>query len=264
MRSPGYCIYNETNECFLSLGTRLGCDPLAFLTGWFRSDSGSLDEGYWLAPIARIKTLGILSRHDLLYLDDHQRVVAVIESFLLPRVSPRRQGAHSLLILPDHSIRASNTEVGNQLVIGSPDEMEAWLRKAHQGKSVPDERAPERLPIDALTQLRTANEAPNRRMTGRRHAGSLCARYRERGSMAANPIRDISKSGLYLITEERWPVGMRVTMRLQPMDTQEMCTTSPVLVHLKVARWGQDGLGLEFISPRHGAAKMETDGLLLN
>src|SRR6266567_3078239 len=92
MRSPGYCIYNETNECFLSLGTRLGCDPLAFFQGWFRRRSGSLDEGYWLAPIARTKTLGIFSRHDLLYLDDHQRVVGVIESVLMPSMAPRRDG----------------------------------------------------------------------------------------------------------------------------------------------------------------------------
>jgi len=251
MRSPGYCIYNATNECFLSLGTRLGCDWLAPFKRWFRRDIGSLDEGYWLAPIARAKTLGILSRHNVIHLDDHHKVVDIHESFVMQRLVPRRAGARSLLILPEHTIRASNTQAGNQLVICSPEDMEAWLRKGLELKDEPGQKAPEITSIDSLNHRRPVNQAPDKRLKERRKIPSLCAHYLHSGAMAWNRIRDISGSGLYLVTEERWPVGMRVTMTLEPLDTQNAETAIPILVHLKVTRWGTDGLGLEFIFPRN-------------
>ena len=70
MRIPKYCVYNQTNECFLSLGTRPGCYPSAVVKRWSRRDDTSVDEGYWLAPVRRMKTLGFMSLYDLLYLDE--------------------------------------------------------------------------------------------------------------------------------------------------------------------------------------------------
>jgi len=263
MQTPRYCIYNQTNECFLSLGTRLGCDPLGFLKRAFRRDSDFLDEGYWFAPLRRLKTLGIVSFHDLLYLDDRQKVVAVVESFLMPRLAPRNDEASSLLVLPRHTISASRTQVDNQLVICPPEEMETWLRTTPDVH--PEEREPEgeSSTIDATGDLPSTGRLPDQRWSSGKNARYLCAHYRHRGSMAANRIRDISESGLYLVTDERWPVGTRVTMTLELKNAQKSATANPILVHLKVTRWGPDGLALEFVSPQQDSAKMECDSLLL-
>jgi len=248
MQAPRYCIYNETNECFLSLGTRLGCDPFAPLKRWFRTNSDSIDEGFWLSPLRRLKTLGIVSFHDLVYLDDHQRVVDVVESFSMPRLAPKRDRARSLLVLPEHTISASSTQIGNQLVICPPEEMEAWLRKTLDIKFEDSEPDCEPESCDAM---QSPGQLSDRRASARMHARSLCAHYRHQGSRVANGIRDIGGSGLYLVTKERWPLGTRVSATLELVDTQDGGTTDPIQVQLQVARWGPDGLGLESVSPQH-------------
>jgi len=244
MQIPRYCIYNETNECFLSLGARLGYDPIAFLKRWFRRSSDSFDEGWWLAPPRRLKTLAMASYHDLLYLDDHQKVVGAVESFFAPRLAVKRQKASSLLVLPEHTISASRTQIGNQLVIRPPEEMESWLRKTLEIKVEDLEPGCEG---QSGTPMLSVDPLPEHRVSARRNARSLCAGYRCHTSMAANRIPDPSGSGLYLVTEERWPLGTRVTVRLELMDEQTCGSADPILVKLRVARWGPDGLGLESV-----------------
>jgi len=265
MRSPRYCIYNQTNECFLSLGTRPGCDPFSLLNRLFFRRPDSVDEGYWLAPLRRLKTLGFFSSHDLLYLDDHQNVVDVVESLFLPRIAPGREDASSLLVLPTSTVSASHTQIGNRLVILPPDEMEIWLRKTLAAKPENVESNGESKSIQTVQSVnRLVDRFRERRESSRKDARSLCAHYRHHGSMAVTRIRDISVSGLYLVTGDRWPVGTRVTMTLELKDAYKTGTTNPILVHLKVARWGADGLGLEFVSPPHDVARMECESLFLN
>lgn len=264
MRVPRYCIYNQTNECFLSLGTRPGCNPFAFFKRWFRKNSSVVDEGYWLAPPRRIMTLGFLSFHDLLYLDDRQKVVGAIESFFLPRLAPKRARAGSMLVLPEHTIQASSTQVGNQLVICSPEEMESWLRAKVDIKSDDPKPMPQTKALDAASGAHSVSRHPDKRLSSRTSARSLCAHYENRVSMTAPRIRDVSVSGLFLVTPERWPVGTRVTMTLELMDAQNCGNPNPVLAHLTVARWGADGLGLEFLSSSHDAAELQCESLLVN
>jgi hypothetical protein len=264
MRITRYCIYNQTNECFLSLGTRLGCDPFALLKRRFFRDPTSIDEGYWIAPLRRMKTMGFLSFHDLLYLDDRQNVVGVIESIYLPRLAPRCAGADSLLVLPEHTVRASGSQVGNQLVICSPEEMENWLRAKLEIKPEDPEPALHGEATDEWGDVHSAKSPNDQRPSRRANARSVCAHYRNLGSVAANRIRDISESGLYLVTEERWPVGTRVTMTLELTEARHSGNASPILVHLKVTRSGVDGLGLEFVSPPQDVAELECESLLVN
>ncbi len=262
MRSPGFCVYNETSECFLSLATRLGYDPLAFFKHWFRRSAGSLDEGYWLNPIGRKKALGLISSRDLVYLDERQKIVAVIEGLSMPSRIPRRAGARSLLVLPERTIGGSNTLVGDQLIICSPEEMETRLRRSTGCGNGHEEQ--KGMLSAVVSQLPSASAAPVGRNSERIGRPSLCARYRHRGAMVPNTIRDVNASGLYLVTHQRWPVGVRVTMTLQPADARTGEQIDPVRMHLKVTRWGRDGLGLEFLSPGEDAAKMECEGFLLN
>jgi hypothetical protein len=60
-------------------------------------------------------------------------------------------------------------------------------------------------------------------------------------------VKDMSASGLYLITEERWPLGAQVNMTLQRTDgLDDNPPNNTMTVPLRVVRWGSDGVGLAF------------------
>jgi uncharacterized membrane protein (UPF0127 family) len=65
---------------------------------------------------------------DLVYLDDEYRVIHMEESFPAFRIAPWRNQAASVLQLPPHTIYASQTQLGDQLVICMGAEMEQRLR----------------------------------------------------------------------------------------------------------------------------------------
>ena len=66
---------------------------------------------------------------------------------------------------------------------------------------------------------------------------------------AVHGIRDASATGLYLLTENRWPLGTLVMMTLQRTDTSDGTFDGSIEVQLKVVRWGSDGVGLQFVLP---------------
>jgi hypothetical protein len=73
----------------------------------------------------------------------------------------------------------------------------------------------------------------------------LFAYYFTGGPPAAHAVRDISTSGLYIVTGERWYIGtivqLTLTDRLRPKGAQSISLFG------KVMRWGKDGVGLKFL-----------------
>jgi hypothetical protein len=67
--------------------------------------------------------------------------------------------------------------------------------------------------------------------------------------MAVHGIKDTSATGLYLLTENRWPLGTLVMMTLQRTDSADEKLDRSIAVQLKVVRWGLDGVGLQFVLP---------------
>jgi hypothetical protein len=65
-------------------------------------------------------------------------------------------------------------------------------------------------------------------------------------------IADISPAGMYLVTEERWTEGVIVSLTLQRTDMEKGSPDSWIAVDFVVTRWGQDGIGGEFIPRRPG------------
>ncbi len=247
MEKQRYCVYNETSECFLSLGVTLGMDTFARLKGIFSKGSTRIDEGSWITRPKGLHTLGIFSAHDLIYIDENHKVMDVIESFPRFCVAPERGGAVTLLALPLRAVYSSQTQPGNQLLICRAEEMEFRLRSSPQpmldeGMLRPaTEKAS--WPKNWLPQGPTAN----RRGAMRKRWPRLVA-YDSKGSaLAVHGIRDISASGIYLMTEERWPLGAQVKMSLQRTDSIDENARNPITVQLRVSRWGADGVGLEFI-----------------
>ena len=248
MHTPRYCVYNETNECFLSLGVTLGNNTGAQLKGMFGKGPFQFYEGSWIARPQGLSTVGLLSPRDLIYLDHLQRVVHVVESFPRFRVAPEHPEAKSLLALPVSTVDSSQTQLGDRLVICVAEEMEIRLRDAEHSSDAIDLR-PANGPSDEVKSwLSQTPDKKDRRIAQRKRWPHLAAVETEADSSAPHAVRDISTTGLYLLTSERWPLGTRVRMSLQRTDALDDATMIPTTVELRVSRWGADGVGLEFVT----------------
>jgi len=89
--------------------------------------------------------------------------------------------------------------------------------------------------------------SPDPRKAPRSEAHGLAAYYWNGAAPVAHGIRDISASGLYVVTEERWYPGTLVLMTLQRTDCGEEVAERSIAVQSRAVRWGPDGVGLQFI-----------------
>lgn len=129
MNRRTYCVYNQTRECFLSLGVTPADTTFTRLKGLIGRLQLRVDEGLWVVPSCGIHTMGVLFPLDLIYLDDDLQVVHVIEHFSRFRISPLKTQATSVLELPTHTIYSSQTQPGDQLLICAAEEIEARFNK---------------------------------------------------------------------------------------------------------------------------------------
>lgn len=117
-------------------------------------------------------------------------------------------------------------------------------------------------------------KAPDMRKASRERAPGLAAYYWTGSSPKGHSIRDISATGLYVVTEERWYPGTLVLMTLQGTKDGEESVEHSISVHSRAVRWGNDGVGLQFIPQDapvefkgqnplvHGVNKRELDEFL--
>jgi uncharacterized membrane protein (UPF0127 family) len=123
-----YCVFNQSRESFLSLNVAAAdthFTRLRGLAGRLRLDP---DEGIWVVPSQGVHTMGVLFSIDLVYLDADLRVICLVESFGSFRIGPVKAGCDSVLELSTRTIYSSQTQVGDRLLICSPQEMEAYLK----------------------------------------------------------------------------------------------------------------------------------------
>jgi hypothetical protein len=91
-----------------------------------------------------------------------------------------------------------------------------------------------------------SRKAPELRKAPREPLPGLAAYYWTGAAPKAHSVRDISSTGLYVVTEERWYPGTLILMTLQETDEEESAERS-ISVHSRAVRWGNDGVGLQFI-----------------
>jgi uncharacterized membrane protein (UPF0127 family) len=127
MERRKYCVYNQTRECFLSLGVTAADTPFSRLKGLIGKLSVRSDEGIWVVPSSGIHTMGVLVPLDLIYLNEKHQVIHLVEHFPTFRIAPLRAHSESVLELAAHTIYSSQTQVGDQLLICVAEEMEQWL-----------------------------------------------------------------------------------------------------------------------------------------
>lgn len=88
-------------------------------------------------------------------------------------------------------------------------------------------------------------DPPDPRRAARLELTWLDAYFFTGGTPRSHRILNISATGVYVLTEERWYVGtvVRITFADRRQPTEDRSLT----VHAKVIRWGNDGVGFSFL-----------------
>lgn len=142
MKTPTLCVYNQTRECFLGLRVTAADTSFTRLKGLIGRLRLRSDEGIWVVPSSGVHTLGVLFPLDLIYLDDTQEVIELIEYFPRFRIAPIRIRAASVLELPQHTIYSSQTQKGDRLLICTAEEIQTHLRALTNSSVTAEEPEP--------------------------------------------------------------------------------------------------------------------------
>ena len=89
----------------------------------------------------------------------------------------------------------------------------------------------------------------DRRQAARQAPIPLVAYFWNGDHPVAHTIRDASRSGLYLLTDQRWYPDTVLNMRLQRTGAPETDPLRSIAVNARVVHSGTDGVGFEFIFP---------------
>jgi PilZ domain len=89
------------------------------------------------------------------------------------------------------------------------------------------------------------------------------AAYRWDGSdLTQDMVRDISSTGLYLLTRESWQPGTILTLTLQREGPLDLDPTRRITTQAKVMRCGADGVGLSFLWSKEDPESRQWEALL--
>ena len=128
----------------------------------------------------------------------------------------------------------------------APAKVEPKAKPEPQAKPWMDPaRQPAKAPLGKLGRW-LFPDPPDPRKTGRMPVSGLVAHFFTGGAPEAHEIRDVSATGLYVVTKERWYPGTVIRMTLTWPDTGQAPSDRSITVFARAVRWGNDGVGLEF------------------
>jgi hypothetical protein len=87
----------------------------------------------------------------------------------------------------------------------------------------------------------------NQRRAKRYTTPGLVAYYWTGGAPYSFHVGDMSATGIFLLTKERWAPGTLIQMTLQKQDGRVNNSDSSICVLSEVVRWGENGSGFNFI-----------------
>jgi hypothetical protein len=90
----------------------------------------------------------------------------------------------------------------------------------------------------------------NQRRPQRYVAPRLVAYFWDGGTPTAHCIRDISTTGMYLMTPQRWYPGTLLMITLQRTEKDDAGVRQSITVQARVMRSADDGVGLRFVVPK--------------
>jgi hypothetical protein len=136
METKIYCAYNVSRDRHLSPKVAVvdkTDQPLTVMRLLVEGLGLKGDTSLWLAPLQGTPQLVRPFPFDLVYLDKNLRVVRAAE--LLPEVQFPEMAAEvtSALVLPLHTISATGTKAGDQLIVCAGDELEQRIEKMVSG-----------------------------------------------------------------------------------------------------------------------------------
>ncbi len=106
-------------------------------------------------------------------------------------------------------------------------------------------------------------EEPQQQRAERRAVPGLEAIHWTGSSPGLDIVRNISATGMYLVTRERWPQGEVNPIRLVYPELNDDSPDRQVTLETKAVRWGEDGMGLTFVLPDSMDLWLwKTDGLI--
>ena len=94
-----------------------------------------------------------------------------------------------------------------------------------------------------------SSRARRPRRAERRPAHGFVAHYSSGGAARQDDIKNISSTGLYLLTEERWLPGTVIPVTLQMQSPLKEISERQITVQAKTVLWGEDGVGFSFVLP---------------
>ena len=124
-----FCVFNRTRESFLCLRAVASGALQNRLLGLLGHRKLAAEDGIWLLPARSAHTRGMPFPVDLVYLDQDNRVIHLVEHLDPFRRSPVDRRCASILELKTRSIYSSHTQVGDELLICPPEEMERYWKR---------------------------------------------------------------------------------------------------------------------------------------
>jgi uncharacterized membrane protein (UPF0127 family) len=143
MLSP-FWAFNISKQSFINLGVMVANTPLSRLRGLLGRMRLRSDEAIWIVPSVGIHTIGLMFAIDAVYLDEQNRVIHLIENLGPLRIAGIRRQCASVLELPPRSIYGSGTQVGDQLLICSPEKMQAYWASQQREQPLRTEADPKK------------------------------------------------------------------------------------------------------------------------
>jgi hypothetical protein len=104
--------------------------------------------------------------------------------------------------------------------------------------------------MNALTRLFSKPEPMDRRRAARHPGLGLVALTQAAAPSAPWRIKDISATGMYLLTPERWPSGMLVPFTVQRSGDSFESAPESIVIQASAVRSGEDGVGFCFALPQ--------------
>jgi hypothetical protein len=90
------------------------------------------------------------------------------------------------------------------------------------------------------------SSSQDKRSGARKPAPGLVAHFWTGGPPKSQNVRDISATGMFVVTEERWYPGTQILITLTKTLHDGPPAERSITVLATAVRWGDDGVGLEF------------------
>jgi len=245
------------------------------------------ESGIWLNPYSGIPGVPGLPAIEVLLLDRNSVVIDCLPELPENGLDDGDARVVSALFLPSSSISDAQIRVGDQITICNLETKMEWqpdqtgthagarecqcLQDESKSKDSVERAGQVQAAIQNMQEAEEkaaadASNAPSKKsfrdrliswMKGenvqrrrglRNQYPKLVAYYWTGASPKAFRIGDISPTGFYLITEDRWVLGTQILMTLQREEGDAEDHNNSITVPSKVIRCGADGVGFEFIS----------------